>query len=310
MATSHIGIVFNPSKIEREELESAWDAAASETVSGARTSWFETPPDDPGQGMARQALDAGCDLVIAAGGDGTVRAVAEVLAGTGVNLGIVPQGTGNLLARNLDVPLGDVAAALARITADEPRTVDVGWVETDDGRRQAFVVMVGFGLDAQMLAETDDDLKSKAGWLAYVEAMGRALSASDVLDVTIAIDGGPAQETKAHTVLVGNCGTLQGGVTLLPDAAPDDGLLDPLVVRSDGVLQWMDTLRSMVWDNGLLRLFDKDRKAASTDTVDHAQAREVRVELPEPRAFEIDGEEVGEVRSFTASVEAGALTVR
>ncbi|WP_307219367.1 diacylglycerol kinase family protein [Microbacterium sp. SORGH_AS_0888] len=306
MTQSRVGIVFNPSKIEREPLEKAW----AEVGGDADTHWFETTPEDPGQGMAREAVDAGCDLVIAAGGDGTVRAVAEVLAGTGVHLGIVPQGTGNLLARNLGVPLGNVSAALRRIADAEARAIDVGWVETDTGDRQAFVVMVGFGLDAQMLAETDDDLKSKAGWLAYVEAMGRALAASDVLDVTIAIDDGDPVATSAHTVLVGNCGTLQGGITLLPDAVPDDGVLDTLVVRSDGVLQWMDTLRSMVWENGLLRLFDKDRKAASTQTVDHAQARRVRVELPEPRAFEIDGEEVGEVGAFTASIDAGALVVR
>lgn len=306
MAQTQVAIVFNPSKIDREPLERAWAEAGADV----ETSWFETTPDDAGQGMAREAVEAGCDLVIAAGGDGTVRAVAEVLAGTGVHLGIVPQGTGNLLARNLGVPLGNVAAALKRIVDGEPRAIDVGWVETDGGERQVFVVMVGFGLDAQMLAETDDDLKSKAGWLAYVEAMGRALATSDVLEVTIAIDEGEPAETHAHTVLVGNCGTLQGGITLLPDAVPDDGVLDTLVVRSDGVLQWMDTLRSMVWENGLLRLFDKDRRAASTDTVDHAQARSVRVELPEPRAFEIDGEEVGAVRTFTASIDAGALVVR
>lgn len=305
MTQSQVGIVFNPSKISRPDLEKAWEEAGAD----AAVSWFETTPEDPGQGPARDALAAGCDLVVVAGGDGTVRAVAETLAGTGVHLGIVPQGTGNLLARNLGIPL-TIGPAMARIVSGEPRTIDVGWVETDGGERHAFVVMVGFGLDAQMLAETDDDLKSRAGWLAYVEAMGRALAASDVLELTVTVDDREPQQTQAHTVLVGNCGTIQGGVTLLPDAAPDDGKLDVLAISSDGMLQWMDTLRSMVWENGLLRLFDRDRKAASTETVDHHQAQTVRVELPEPRAFEIDGEEVGEVRSFTASIDAGALTVR
>jgi YegS/Rv2252/BmrU family lipid kinase len=309
MADSHVGIVFNPSKIAREDLQSAWETAASgETVSEATVSWFETTPEDPGQGPARDALEAGCDLVIAAGGDGTVRAVAETLAGTGVRLGVVPQGTGNLLARNLGIPLG-IGPAFARIVAGEPRTIDIGWVELDDGPRHAFVVMIGFGLDAQMLAETDDDLKSRAGWLAYVEAMGRALAASDLVKLTITVDDGTPRVIDAHTVLIGNCGTIQGGVTLLPDAAPDDGLLDVLAISSEGMLQWMDTLRSMVWENGILRLFDRNRKAANTGTVDHDQARRVRVELPEPRGFEIDGEEVGMVRVFTASVDAGALTV-
>ncbi|MFT4211584.1 MAG: diacylglycerol kinase family protein [Microbacterium sp.] len=306
MTHTQVGIVFNPSKIERSALETAWADADDQ----APATWFETTPDDPGQGPARDALAAGCDLVIVAGGDGTVRAVAEVLAGTGVALGIVPRGTGNLLARNLGVPLTGPKAALKRIAEAEPRPIDVGWIEADGAERQAFVVMVGIGLDAHMLAETDDDLKSKAGWLAYVEALGRALAASEVIDLTIGIDGGQAQDVKAHTVLVGNCGALQGGVTLLPDAAPDDGVLDVLAISSEGVVQWADTLRSMVWENGILRLFARDKKATSTDTVEHAQAREVRVELPEPRAFEIDGEEAGEVRAFTATIEAGALLVR
>ncbi|MFT4305908.1 MAG: diacylglycerol kinase family protein [Microbacterium sp.] len=306
MTHTQVGIVFNPSKIQRSALEAALtDAGAPDPAH-----WFETTPDDPGQGPARDALAAGCDLVIVAGGDGTVRAVAEVLVGTGTALGIVPQGTGNLLARNLGVPLNGPKAALRRIAEAEPRPIDVGWIETDDGKRRAFVVMVGIGLDAHMLAETDDDLKSKAGWLAYVEALGRAVAASEVIDLTIAIDGGHAQEVTAHTVLVGNCGALQGGVTLLPDAAFDDGLLDLLAISSEGIAQWADTLRSMVWDNGILRLFVRDKKATSTGTVEHAQAREVRVELPEPRAFEIDGEEAGEVRAFTATIEAGALLVR
>ncbi len=306
MVHTLVGIVFNPSKIERSELEATWAASGED----APVSWFETTPDDPGQGQARDALDAGCDLVIAAGGDGTVRAVAEQLAGTGVELGIVPQGTGNLLARNLGLPLGGPKAAFARIASASSRPIDIGWIEVDGGAKQAFVVMVGIGLDAQMLAETDEDLKSKAGWFAYVEALGRALAASDVLDVSIAVDDEDPREVKAHTVLIGNCGSIQGGVTLLPDAEPDDGLLDLLAVRSEGAVQWADALRSMVWDNGIRRLFDRDRKAAGTDTVDHAQARRLRIELPDPRPFEIDGEEVGDVQAFTATIEAGALLVR
>ena len=71
--------------------------------------------------------------------------------------------------------------------------------------------MVGFGLDAHMIAETDDDLKDKAGWLAYVESLGRALSASDNMSFSITTDDEPVGDEEGHTLLVGNCGTLQGG---------------------------------------------------------------------------------------------------
>lgn len=309
MPASRTAIVYNPSKTKREDLARAWAGVSAE----AEPEWFETTPEDPGQGPARAAVEAGCDLVIAAGGDGTVRAVAEGLAGTDVALGIVPRGTGNLLARNLGVPLLSVSAAMRRALTSESRSMDIGWVDLtrESGtERHAFVVMAGFGLDAKMLAETDDDLKSKAGWLAYVAALGRALSSSSVIEVRLALDDEPAQSVEAHTLLVGNCGAIQGGVTLFPDAQLDDGLLDVLVMSAAGVGDWLETLRTVMWDNGILRLFDRERPAASTESARHAQARQLRVELSEPGAFEIDGEEVGEVSGFAVSVEPGALRVR
>ena len=95
--------------------------------------WWETSEDDPGQGMAGEAVAAGAELIIVAGGDGTVRAVAERLAdmSAGAQLGIVPLGTGNLLARNLEVPIDDVPAAFVRAFDGEAQPVDVGWVEVD-----------------------------------------------------------------------------------------------------------------------------------------------------------------------------------
>jgi diacylglycerol kinase family enzyme len=258
--------------------------------------------------MAKEAVAAGCGTVIAVGGDGTVRAVAEALAGTDVVLGIVPQGTGNLLARNLEVPLDDIPAALARIGADDPRTIDLGWVSMN-GEERAFTVMVGFGIDAQMLVETDDDLKDRAGWLAYVEAMGRAMAGTEMTGIALALDGGDAQEVRGHTLLIGNCGMVQGGVRLLPDAKLDDGLLDLLLVSADGALQWLDTVRSVVWDNGIRRLLTRDETAVSTESTRHLTAKRISVELEQPLAFEVDGEELGDVSSFEVRVQAGALRV-
>lgn len=308
MAGSRVAVVFNPTKTTRRALS----AAARAALPDAALSWYETTADDPGVGAARAAVAAGCDVVVVAGGDGTVRAVAEALAGSATPMAIVPRGTGNLYARNIGIPLGDAKAALARIAGAEPRPMDVGRVTVTDPPgtpERVFVVMVGFGLDAQLLAETDEQLKSRAGWLAYVEAIGRALSASALLTATVAVDDGAAQEVEAHTLMVGNCGALQAGVQLLPDAAPDDGALDMLVASSQGPLQWLDTLRSVMWDNGIMRLFDRDRKAASTGTVGHRQLRSIAVTLPEPRAFEIDGEEAGPVQAFRCRVDPAALLV-
>ncbi|WP_407358192.1 diacylglycerol kinase [Microbacterium sp. LTA6] len=305
MTNSTIGVIWNPSKIDEEKLRAA---VADAFAADADVQWWETSVDDPGRGMAQEAVDAGCDTVLAVGGDGTVRAVAETLVGTDVALGIVPQGTGNLLARNLELPLDDIPAALARVRSGKTRTIDLGWVEVN-GEEHAFAVMVGFGIDAQMLVETNDDLKDRAGWLAYVEAMGRALAGTEMTPITLTLDDQEPQTVEGHTLLIGNCGMVQGGIRLLPGATLDDGLLDLLLISSDGALQWLDTVRSVVWDNGIRRLFTPGQEAVSTDSTRHLSAKRIVVELEKPQAFEVDGEELGDVSGFTVRVQPAAVRV-
>lgn len=306
-----IGLIWNPSKVARQELEDALPDLAN-----VRLSWFETSVDDPGSGAARAALDAGADLLVVAGGDGTVRAVAEHLArvGPAAPMGIVPLGTGNLLARNLGIPIGDLGAALERALADGPaESIDVGWIETEIGgrpTRRAFVVMAGVGIDAHMITETDEDLKEQAGWLAYVESLGCAFQASELLTLTIALDDAAPVERAGHTLLIGNCGSVQGGVTVFPDADPRDGRLDLLVLSADGIGQWLDTARSFLWDNGVRKLFTREAHTTDADSVVHRSARAISVSLSEPRVLEIDGEDVGDVRAFTVQVQPAAVRIR
>lgn len=183
-------------------------------------------------------------------------------------------------------------------------------VGLDVHARSVVAVMVGFGIDAHMIAETNDDLKDKAGWLAYVESLGRALSASDIVPFHITADDQPGRDEEGHTLLIANCGTLQGGFTLLPDADPSDGELDYLLLSANGIAQWAGTLKTMLWDNGLKRLIDNSDDTTSTDTVTHARARKLEVTLPEPRPFEIDGEQIGETHAFTVTVQPAALHIR
>lgn len=327
MDTERIGIVWNPSKTTREELEQALaQAAAAAGLDPGTVLWEETAQDDPGRGAAERAVGGGATVVIAAGGDGTVRAVAEYLAESGsesgsessAELGIAPLGTGNLLARNLEVPVGDLAAALERALTAEARAIDLGWAEVEiegEQQRHAFAVMAGFGIDAHMITETDDDLKDRVGWLAYVESLGRAVSASEVIGIRLALDDEAETASEAHTLIVGNCGSIQGGITLLPDADPSDGRLDLLLLDADGIGGWLDTLRNLVWDNGLKRLFASDDAGADTtaessESAAHLQARRVRVELDEPRAFEVDGDDLGETTRFEIRIQPAALRVR
>lgn len=304
-----IGIIWNPTKIDGDELR---DAVTAAVPAGTQLMWWETAADDPGRAMTSEAVRAGCDVVVAVGGDGTVRTVAEVLASAenAPALGIVPQGTGNLLARNLGIPIGSIPRALKVIAAGDERRIDMGWTRTDDAEFETgFLVMVGFGLDAHMLAETDDDLKSRAGWLAYVAAMGRAVTASETIDFHITLDDGEQQLLSGHTLLIGNCGDIQGGVTLLPDAVVDDGRLDLLLISAENVTQWLQTLRTVVWDNGIRRLLGGDDDTVSIDAAQHLTGEVIAVALPGPVPFEIDGEEAGDISKLAVRVQPGALRV-
>jgi type II secretory pathway pseudopilin PulG len=186
-----LAIVINPSK---EGSDAVADAVRRVCTEAALPDpmFLETTVDDPGTGQARKAVEAGADIVVAAGGDGTVRAVAEALVGTDTPMGLIPAGTGNLLARNLDIPLTSVREALAVVLGGNDRRIDVGWARVlkyadrpeerpdsipdvpppprdaagepeVENVKHIFLVIAGLGFDAAMVADTDDKLKAKVG---------------------------------------------------------------------------------------------------------------------------------------------------
>lgn len=135
-------VILNPTKLD--DLSLLRRRVDSEVLSAGwrPTVWLETTAEDPGHAAARAALDAGVDLVLVAGGDGTVRVVASELAGTGVSMALLPSGTGNLLARNLSVPL-DTDAALRLALTGRPRRIDVVTVSTDAGTPESGLLESG-----------------------------------------------------------------------------------------------------------------------------------------------------------------------
>jgi len=308
-------VVYNPIKVDLEAVRQS--VAAHEASAGWEPSgWFETSRDDSGQEATRQALASGASVIIAAGGDGTVRAVAEVVRGTEASLALLPSGTGNLLARNLHLTLNDIDHAISAAFEGEDRSIDIGVIDIrrDDGSsdEHAYLVMAGLGLDAKMLANTDDDLKKRIGWFAYVRALGDTLRDKNELRMRYRLDGGQARRIRAHTIIVGNCGALPANIVLIPDAAIDDGLFDILLLRPEGVFGWLQIFGKVLWENGVLRRTRWGRLLMTREisALRYVKAKKLAVTLEEAQDIELDGDGFGVAIGFTTSVDEGGLRVR
>ncbi|WP_144751242.1 diacylglycerol/lipid kinase family protein [Curtobacterium pusillum] len=319
-------VVYNPVKVHLPTLKQTVEKHQQE-AGWAETLWFETTEEDPGGGMARAALEAGADVVAAAGGDGTVRAVAEVVHGSDASLALLPSGTGNLLARNMKLPLDDLGGMAKAIFSGNDRSIDFGQigVERPDGSRDefGFLVMAGLGLDARMLANTRPGLKKRVGWLAYLDSLFRSVRDTDGFEFKYRLDESARNgSVRAHSVIVGNCGMLQANAMLLPDAEIDDGVFDIVVMRPRGFFGWVRIGARVFWENAILRWFHRSSlgntvvgrrittAAKQERPLRYMRGEEFVLRLTKPDEFEIDGDPVGEIVAFRAQIDAGSLDVR
>jgi YegS/Rv2252/BmrU family lipid kinase len=294
-AVSRAAVIVNPVKFADVARFRAQVRAAMAERGWADPMWLATTPADRGEGQARTAVAGGADLVVACGGDGTVTACGAGLAGTGTPMAVVPVGTGNLLARNLGLPL-DVRGALGVALAGVNRELDVG---VANGR--PFLVMAGLGFDARMLGSTSEPLKRWLGWVAYVLAGLRHLR-DRPMRVTLSADGGPPQRRRAGAVIAGNVGRLQGGLPLLPGAAPDDGLLDVVVLTASSWAGWLAVAAHV-----LLR---RRPGPPAAGPVTRGAFRELRIDADRASPWELDGELMGATRKLTITIRDERLIVR
>ena len=285
---------------------------------GWEPSFLETTLDDRGVGLAGAAVAAGARMVVAAGGDGTVRACAQALAGTQVPLAIVPLGTANLAARALGIPPG-TGGSLATAFGGHERRIDLavagataagpggagstgagttGAGTTGGAGELTFAAMAGIGLDAEVVAATPRLLKRRAGWLAYAAA-GIVHLPGRCERFTVRLDDDEPLARQARCVVVGNAGLLPGGFTLLPRARLDDGLLDVGILAPSGPGGWLRVAHRVLTGSG------RDGRQ-----LERHQARrvEIRTETELPR--EVDGEVITPGRSLTVTLLRRALTVR
>ncbi len=291
-------LIINPTKTDAREFASTAEAICR-YEGWAPPLVLETTLEDPGEKAAAAALDEGVDVVIAAGGDGTVRAVAAALAGTSTPLGIVPLGTGNLLARNIDLVLDKTEWALRIALWGRNRSIDVGQARiAEDGPTHVFTVITGLGFDAAVMADTNSELKTKLGWLAYVEAGSRKLVGKPS-HVKITFDDDYRVSARVRSVLGGNCGKLQGGIQLMPDAVIDDGLLDVLIVSPKNLGQWVGVVASVIGGKSSRGLHTESRRC-----------QKVVIESHDEVDVQFDGDPVGRSSYLAMQVLPSALTVR
>ena len=375
-------VVVNPSKPRataavRSRLEDELYEAGY-----ARPVWLETSVSEPGTMQARLALAAGARLVVAAGGDGTVRSVAAGLAGTGAQMGIVPLGTANLAARNLGVPVGDPRAAAKVVAQGVDLPADLAWVRTEPwsdpdvdpdpapgsspsgqagsgtltgrasaappgapptradsqqlsaeaaravrtiqratrrprqwtrptlGDEHACMVVAGIGFDAGLVASTRPALKARVGWGAYALAAMENLG-SPRMDLVLSLrdEAGArrVERLRARNLLVANGGRLPAGITLLPQARTDDGLLDVAAIDTVAGLAGWSSLARQVLPPYAARYSESGR---SLGRVALRRGGEVAVQLSAPALVEVDGDLLAPTQGMRVRIDPGALLIR
>ncbi len=343
-----VTIVLNPTKVDDLTTVRAALTRRALALGWAEPEIVETTIEDPGSGQARAALHSGADLVCALGGDGTVRAVAEVLAGTHTPMGLLANGTGNLLARNLQLPVDNLDQALEVALTGLNRHIDIGWVSVDptdeqltvpaeaeqpsaedeepatedeepatedeesaaEGleptaedeavapNRHAFLVMAGLGLDAAIMEGTSEQLKAKVGWPAYLATGARTFLRAR-FRTRLVVDDGEEIAVRARTIVVGNCGRLTGGITLMPDAEVDDGILDLVAITPKGIAGWAGVAAHLL-----------SQRQKEHSRVDRYRCRRALVTVEDAQRVQLDGDVIGEANRVLFSIQPRSLIVR
>ena len=290
-------VIFNPAKVtdwitfrrhvEYELKSRGWERAL----------WLETTSEDPGRAMTEQAVREKVDLVLGAGGDGTIRVICSGLANTGIPFGLIPAGTGNLLARNIGIPLDEVAALDVAFDGVD-KAVDLVSLQVDDRPPDHFAVMAGIGIDAVIMEGADAKMKKAVGSAAYFVSAAQNAK-HPAMHAMIAVDDQPPIKRRASVIVVGNVGFLLANIQLIPGARADDGKLDVLVASPRTLRDWVRLTTRVL-----------TRRRQPDSQLDRMTGRRVTITVEERDQVQLDGDTVGECNRLTAEVVPGALRLR
>ncbi len=306
---SELAVIYNPEKIALHRLEKAF------AKHDATPTFLATDSSSNGATQAREAIGLGLDVIFVAGGDGTLRNVVQGIAGQDIAIGILPLGTGNILARNLKIPIGNLDAAIKKALSGNRYQLDLGVAKAvfSDGSLREFIFtgIAGVGMDAKLMENTQPKLKRRVGWIAYIEGGIRSLPLKfERFDVQI---DNQVRTLKSYSLLVGNVGWLPGLISMMPDAQMDDGKLDIAAIGPRKIWNWVDFFSRITWQNLVVRPLALGRRwmdeRANVKTLENLSSPRIRIKPHNAAAMQLDGDPVGEIIEVDFSLKNKALTV-
>ena len=253
--------------------------------------WYEVTKSRHAPACARRAADQGAEVIFVWGGDGTVQHCIDAVAGTGAAVAILPAGTANLLAMNLQIP-DDLTEAVRVGLHGDRRQMDTGSVNGEH-----FAVMAGAGFDARMIAEAGRGLKDRVGRAAYLYTGIKNLSARRV-KATVDVDGERFFKGRVSCVLAGNVGKVLGGIDAFPQARPDDGLLEFGVVTAKNPAQWARTFSRLALG-----------QAERSPFVEITHGTKLKVRFDRKIPYELDGGARPACRELRIKARPGSITI-
>ncbi len=311
-------MIYYPGRVDLKKVR----RLVSSAIAGAGWEiplYLKTAANETGGVQALRAIAQKATHIIVVGGDGTVRSVIEEVAKSGANVsvGIVPIGTGNVLARNLNLPLSDMELQIQRSLFGIAHQIDLGLAKMimADGTRveKYFAVMAGLGLDAKIMLHTDQARKRRLGWVAYVEGGLKTLPIR-YESLLVSVDKREPRVLKVVTLLIGNVGWLPGRLSMMPDAAMDDGRLDVAAIGPRRFWNWIDFWSRVTVGNNIVRtsrigkqLLDR---TANIKTMENMSGVKIRVAPYRDTELQLDGDVVGKISEVEFEAKPRAVIVR
>jgi len=309
-----MAVIFHPSKITRAKIESAFSKAGFVNLS-----YFPSDHKTGGLKATKKAIEAGATHIIVAGGDGTVRACVQAVfeEEAPVSLGLVPIGTGNILARNLKLPITNLDKCIRRAVIGDVYEIDLGVAKAMNKHGELtkfyFTGIAGIGMDARIMQRTLPELKRRVGWIAYIEGGFRSLPMK-FEKFEVLVDDFSPRTLKSYSILIGNAGWLPGQISMMPDARLDDGKLDVAAIGPRKIWDWVDFIARVTWQNKVVRPLALGRKwmdqTANLKTIENLGGSRIRVKPHHLSPLQLDGDVIGEVLEVDFSLKHRVLKIR